>query len=299
MLSAIAEDWHRFAGHSRETRRKYTANLERFKQVSGDLPINQITRDHIIRFRDAVVDSGVAAPTVRKYLNTLNALFRWAKRERQLIKDNPAEDVRPPRDTRPSDKMGRWPFSPEELRNILAQAETLWSKEGRDRDLLMMLRVLIYTGARPEEIAQLRPSDVKDGVIYINDEDGKMIKNKASIRKLPIHPAIEDFESFAKSGDKLVFKSLENIGSRKASALSYRFSRLIRHRLKISDQRKTLYSVRHSFADACRNAGLAHGIQYQLMGHVENNRNAAGYGTGASIETLKRELAKVDPLRKC
>ena len=62
-------------------------------------------------------------------------------------------------------------------------------------------------------------------------------------------------------------------------------------------QRKTLYSLRHSFADACRNADVPYGIRYQLMGHVENNKNAAGYGTGASTETLKRELAKVDPLR--
>jgi len=29
------------------------------------------------------------------------------------------------------------------------------------------------------------------------------------------------------------------------------------------------------------------------MGHVESNKNAAGYGTGASIETLKRELANL------
>ena len=153
----------------------------------------------------------------------------------------------------------------------------------------MMLRVLIYTGARPEEIAQLRPCDVRDGVIHINDEDGKLIKNTASIRKVPIHSAIADFENFARCGDALVFKSFECITDRKAEALSYRFTRLIRDSLGMSDQRKTLYSIRHSFADACRNARVPHGIQYQLMGHVESNANAAGYGTGASIKILKEE----------
>ena len=153
----------------------------------------------------------IATPTTQKYLDTLNALFRWAKRERQLLQLNPAEDFRPPRDTRPSDKKGRRPFRPEELRAILVEAKRLWSKSDRERDLLMMLRVLIYTGARPEEIAQLRPCDVRDGVIHINDEDGKLIKNAASIRNVPIHSAIADFEDFARSGHELVFKSFEGI----------------------------------------------------------------------------------------
>ena len=57
----------------------------------------------------------------------------------------------------------------------------------------MMLRVLIYTGARPEEIAQLRPCDVASGVITIDDSDGKLIKNTKSIREVPVHEAIGDF----------------------------------------------------------------------------------------------------------
>jgi integrase len=295
-LTAVAADWHKFVGHSPETLRKHTAHLKRFTEVVGDLPIDKVSRDDVIRFRDDIVRSGAAAPTTQKYLDTLNALLRWAKRERQLLQVNPAEDIRPPRDTRPSDKKGRRPFSPNELRTILSEAKKQWSKSDRERDLLMMLRVLIYTGARPEEIAQLRPCDVRDGAIHINDEDGKLIKNTASIRIVPIHSAIIDFEDFARCGDALVFKTFECITDRKAEALSYRFTRLIRDRLKMSDQRKTLYSIRHSFADACRNARVPHGIQYQLMGHVESNANAAGYGTGASIETLREELERIYPL---
>jgi integrase len=173
-----------------------------------DLPIDKISRDDVIRFRDDIVRSGAATPTTQKYLDTLNALFRWAKRERQLLQVNPAEDIRPPRDTRPSDKKGRRPFSPNELRTILAEAKKQWSKSDRERDLLMMLRVLIYTGARPEEIAQLRPCDVRDGVIHINDEDGKLIKNAASIRNVPIHSAIADFEEFARSGQAVGLQKL-------------------------------------------------------------------------------------------
>ncbi len=296
-LLAVADDWHRHVGHRRQTWRKHLDKLNRFVSAVGDLPIDQITREQVEMFRDGLIKSGISATTVQKYLDVLKALFRWAKRERRLIKINPAEDVTAPRDTRSSDKKGRRPFSPQELQTILKAAQAAWSKRGRDRDLLMMLRVLMYTGARPMEIAQLRPCDVQDGVISINDHDGKQIKNEASIRDIPIHPEIADFEKFAKSGGKLVFKSFDTIQDRKAEALSTRFTRLIRRQMNIIDQRKTLYSLRHNFADACRNARLTSSIQYQLMGHVEGNRNAAGYGTGASIETLRSELAKVDPLR--
>ena len=79
-------------------------------------------------------------------------------------------------------------------------------------------------------------------------------------------------------------------------ALSDRFTKLIRRQLNISDRRKTLYSIRHHFADACRNTGMPDSIRYRLMGHAEDNTNAAGYGGGHNIGVLAKWLNKVDPL---
>ena len=54
-LLAVAEDWHSFVGHSRQTWRKHTEKLKRFVLVVGDLPIDQITREEMERYRDSLV----------------------------------------------------------------------------------------------------------------------------------------------------------------------------------------------------------------------------------------------------
>lgn len=50
----------------------------------------------------------------------------------------------------------------------------------------------LYTGARLNELCQLRVSDVnKVGEIWcldINEKDGKQLKNVSSTRQIPIHP---------------------------------------------------------------------------------------------------------------
>lgn len=49
----------------------------------------------------------------------------------------------------------------------------------------------LYTGARLNEICQLQFDDIQeeDGIkfISINENDGKHVKTKAGIRKIPIH----------------------------------------------------------------------------------------------------------------
>ena len=57
-------------------------------------------------------------------------------------------------------------------------------------------RLLIYTGARLKEICQLRPQDVitEQGIplLVIHDAgERQSIKNTASIRKVPLHPAVQ------------------------------------------------------------------------------------------------------------
>jgi len=65
------------------------------------------------------------------------------------------------------------------LRINAVELGRLNQSKGNDHDLT------IYTGARPLEIVQLRPCDVENGVILINDHGGKLIKNEASIRDVP------------------------------------------------------------------------------------------------------------------
>ena len=208
-ISAVGEEWLEHVQHSPDSLRKQKAHLKRFCDIIGDLPVEQIEPEHIVTLRKQIAVTGVAPPTVQKILDTIHALLNFAKKQKRLIRVNPAADIKAGRDTRPSTDKGRVPFSPSELRQILELAKSSWTETTRDQDIFMMLRVLIYTGARPEEIAQLRPCDVASGVITIDDSDGKFIKNTKSIREVPIHEAIGDFADYPKPGHRLVFTSFE------------------------------------------------------------------------------------------
>lgn len=59
------EDWERAA--------------RRFAAVHGDaLPVAQIKRGHMARFKDALVTDGKAVKTTEKYLAAVSALLEWA-----------------------------------------------------------------------------------------------------------------------------------------------------------------------------------------------------------------------------
>ena len=59
--------------------------------------------------------------------------------------------------------------------------------------------------------------------------------------------------------------------------------------------RKTLYSFRHRFIDATRNAGMTEELSKALTGHSTGDVHGK-YGRGAGLKTLAEALEKVDPL---
>jgi hypothetical protein len=46
-LLSVANDWHQHVGHRPQTWRKHLEKLNRFVSAVGDLPIDQITREHV------------------------------------------------------------------------------------------------------------------------------------------------------------------------------------------------------------------------------------------------------------
>src|SRR5207249_331618 len=81
----------------------------------------------------------------------------------------------------------RLPYSPADLERIFAV-----ERKGAANYWLPYLA--LYTGARLEELAQLRVVDVKieDGIAYldIHGLDGRRVKTRSPERKVPLHPEL-------------------------------------------------------------------------------------------------------------
>ncbi len=124
------------------------------------LPINAIDRRAIAaRLNEIAANSGpVAANRVR---SSLSAFFSWAIRE-GLVDANPTIDT----NKQPEKSRAR----------VLSAAElvAIW-KACRDDDYGHILRLLMLTGQRADEIASLRPEEVHDEAIVLPPE---RVKNK-------------------------------------------------------------------------------------------------------------------------
>lgn len=121
----------------------------------GDREIQSITKRDVLDVLDGIVDRGspVTANRLRAHLHTL---FSWA-RGRDIIEVNPLDGVRPPAPEKPRDRV----LTDEEVR-------LLWGATGAmGYPFGPMIRILLLTGARLREVAQMPRSEISaDGTIW-------------------------------------------------------------------------------------------------------------------------------------
>lgn len=127
------------------------------------------------------------------------------------------------------------------------------------RDALYWLPlVAAYTGARPEEIAGLMPSDIRevDGIWCIQTAENvhRGVKTEAGERIIPIHPHLLElgFLECAQEPGDLLFPSLyrKAPGAALGDCVDCNWRQVMKHRLPAQDlDRRCFHSFRHSVID--------------------------------------------------
>lgn len=167
--------------------------IRRFVEMHGNLKIDEIKRPHIEEFRDAMemlpyraelkkhnredlpvreaIEYGkkhnlkvISKDAAQKQLDGLNSLFNFAVKEGKIVA-NPSFGVRVYKPKIPFSEQQmqkRLGFSPEELKLINNVIEDKWGASEDRSDDLWLYRILLYSGARPEEIAQVELDDIME-----------------------------------------------------------------------------------------------------------------------------------------
>jgi integrase len=195
--------------------KKYRHFFDSMIAHCGTDDMAQVTEDHLLKWRDMLEASGLSQKTIKEgYFAHVKALFRWARRKKHLPVD-PSFDVYVENNDDAEKMRG---LTDAEARTILAAALAPFSHLTK-AEMAAARRwvpwICAYTGARVNEITQLRACDVieEDGIwcLDISPEAGT-VKNKASRRKVPIHQHLIDqgFLKFAhtKTGAAPFFYSL-------------------------------------------------------------------------------------------
>jgi integrase len=108
----------------------------------ADLPVSEITRADLIKYRNSMAALRLSARTVNQNLKVAKMLFKLARRD-GLLADDPSEFVDPVKMT---NAVAKRPFRLEELRALLEVADPEWRS---------MILFGLYTGQRLGDITRL------------------------------------------------------------------------------------------------------------------------------------------------
>lgn len=275
----------------------------RVKDIVVKLPANRnkIAATRGLSLMDAIKVSGVkkiSAKTINEYLTAYSSLFRWAEQQ-GYIERNFFSGLKPKNIGK--DQKERNPFTSEQIAIMLHELENPSLNPHQYWGVLIGL----YTGARLEEIAQLHLDDVKqeDGIWYfdINDKGAtKTLKNKSSIRRVPIHPALFDmgFETYLndlkKNKSERLFPTLQyNKKHGYSRSLGRWFNeKFIPHLFPNSGL--TFHCLRHTVITHLRRSDNELPKVQDILGHTKESVTENVYNHGY---TLKQLQAVIETLR--
>ncbi|WP_082552694.1 DUF6538 domain-containing protein [Methylobacterium sp. Leaf456] len=249
--------------------------------------------DDVRTFEEFLRTKGLAPASIRKTFKLVRAIIEVSLREFDIQRRNPFERYTVADPTPNREK--RLPLTADEISVFLILSVNI--------ELGTIARLLVFTGARLDEICGLGWNDVRDlsgpkPFIEIRPQEFRGVKTHSSRRVVPLLPeAVAALNTYLQAARIAPGEAKGNIpvfprygrdnGSAAASAA---LSKAIRAR-GITDPKKTTHSVRHAVKQALRDCGCPKPISDYIQGHASPNV-AESYGLGVALDTMTEWLSK-------
>jgi integrase len=290
------------------------AAVEGFARHYGEKkPLADAGRIEVGQWVEALRASGLQTPTIVNKLSYLRGFFDWAKARGYYPSfakdDNPAagQVVFRAREKRARRVLGFKAFSIDHIR-ILFSPEAL---EGLGEAARWGAWIGLYTGARVAEVGQLALADFveEDGIPCIritNEGAGQSVKNDASLRTIPVHPALismgllDRVAMLKASGEMRLFPKVKVDGVNGAGNwLSKAFTRHVEKNLALPEKGKFgFHSLRKSVVQGLQTAGVSSEHRAAYVGHELGDEHHGTYSRRPSMGELLVEVSKmVWPIR--
>lgn len=203
-------------------------------------------------------DEDLTQSSIRVLRAAMSNVFRWAKTKRELaVAVNPFVDL----DLTGIGKDGteKRPFTPAELDKLFAQKMSEVDKSA--------FKILLATGMRGGELMQVTSLSEEDGIKFL-DLRNLRTKTKGSRRMVPLHDRLTN------TG----FPLKTNQG---------RLNRIIREHF--DDKTVSLHSLRHTWKDLARDAGIPEEMHKFISGHSAGDESSK-YGVGPSLPARHKAI---------
>ncbi|ALN73592.1 site-specific integrase [Aureimonas sp. AU20] len=244
----------------------------------------------IVKENERIGKPTLTPRTINRYLSSLGAFCDWLTK-RGVLQINPTQGMSLAKEK----KITTTPFKPDQLVTLFSSplfTGCLSSDEWRNvakpgnvaiRDHRFWVPIImLYSGARPGEIAQLSVADVRtqDGIpfmhITILGDDEKSVKTRGSMRVVPIHSELvrlgflDHHVRMKEAGEAKLFpEAKRNARGQMIADFSREFGRYL-ERIGLKKGRGlSLYSFRHGVADAFRMVGHMNEDFGYILGHTK------------------------------
>lgn len=280
--------------------------VAQFSRMIGVDTVNAITKRHLHRYRDLLTSERKARDTVNKEVGHISTLIKTAVTAGWIDAGN-TEGIH-----LPGEKRKRTSFNREDLERIFSQSNFTEGRLDPQEKALGTLQywiplLYLHAGMISKEIMQLRPDDIGPHpefptilVFEVTDDGGGSTKTHNRKRFVPVHRQLIELgllevQAEARvSGRQLLWPQVPSpeAADRLSNKFSAWFSPFLRTKVGITDELKTLYSLRHTFQDRLQAAGAAPWEAKQLMGHGESGMTAV-YG-----EKVEPRLSNIRELNR-
>lgn len=295
LLSKAFEEYERMvaetlagksAGQLRRWRLSRLRAVTDFIDFAGDLPMDQITREVTLEFRQRyqarVLAADIKAATANKQIGYLSTFYRTWCELKGLVRDNPFASLRLKGET----EAEKHPFSRKWIAERLLAPGALAGLNAEARHIFL---AMVNTGLRPSEIIGAAEAcwRLDDDLphLQVRPAEGRSLKTTQSKRDMPlVGVSLEAARLLRDLGGVQRYVDTSNTWSGGVNKF------LTENGLRETPQ-TTAYSLRHSFEDSLLEAGVDERLRATLMGHKYKGR--AAYGVGGSLELLTETVRKI------
>lgn len=254
----------------------------------GDKHLDAFTKADANKFRDALIERGLAGSSITRIFGTVRAVTNFAASELGLTLTNPFNGVYYDREAGVSDRN---PIPADALMVVQGQCRQL------DDDMRWLVALVSDTGMRLAEAAGMVRQDIErrsDGslVAWVRPHPWRRLKTKGSERVVPLEGqakwAAERLLSEVVESDFL-FPRYNRKPQTNANAASAALNKWIK---EMTPEGCTMHSFRHSMRDRLRAVECPSDIVDQIGGW-QTDGVGHGYGSGYPVEVLQKWIKAV------
>lgn len=236
-------------GLSHRTEENYIQALRSIQKVLLDLPVEDITFEHVRRWSEWMTAQGMTKGTIRGYKSKLKNVLKFTNREK--ITDFDLDLIELPRLGKPLPRY----LTAEDAKKLLEAAENV-------RDVAI-LSLLWYAGVRVSELVGLNRRDIRGNILFVQGKGSKE-------REIPLNQAALDrLNSYLLQRTdtlKPLFVTAKNCRIDKATV--QRMVKRTGERAGL-DMPVSCHVLRHSFGTDLHSNGLDIRMVQHFMGHAD------------------------------